>query len=223
MPGRWLVRGRMWTHLPRRKQRVEAGGICYNACDVEGFAMTEGPSDSGVSRMVQLVLGVARLGEADLRGWWNCHGLDPVGSYILERTLPQTWRSAALELDVLSARRRHEDALSARRSALHLFSDELPFRRWTAAWLSEQKTADGVHELLDELGGWDSHMGMKRLREWAGDPEPGEVLASGLRLGSVRMPSHHDMEALGGIARCLGAAYLDLDESFRAPYLDLQA
>ncbi len=169
------------------------------------------------------MLGVARLGEADLRGWWNCHGLDEVGSYVLERMLPRTWRSAALELDVLSARRRHEDALAERKSALHLFSDELPFRRWTTAWLSEQKTADSVDELLVELGAWNTDTAMSRIRDWTDEPAPGEVLAGGLRLGRVRMPSHHDMEALEGIARRLGAAYLDLDESFRAPYLDLAA
>lgn len=32
--------------------------------------------------MVRLVLGVARLGETDLRGWWSCHGLDEVGYYV---------------------------------------------------------------------------------------------------------------------------------------------
>jgi len=31
---------------------------------------------AGTTAEVQLVLGVARLGEADLRGWWACHGLD---------------------------------------------------------------------------------------------------------------------------------------------------
>lgn len=117
--------------------------------------MTEGGVAAGVGGVVRLVLGVARLGEADLRGWWNCHGLDRVGSYVLSRSLPRTWRSAALELDVLSARRRHEDALSGRASALHLFSDELPFRRWASAWLAEQKTAADVDDLFEELASWD--------------------------------------------------------------------
>ena len=173
--------------------------------------------------MVRLVLGVARLGEADLRGWWNCHGLDSVGSYVLERTLPRTWRSAALELDVLSARRRHEDALSARKSALHLFSDELPFRRWASAWLSEQKTAPGVDDLLDELGRWESDTATKRLREWAGEPEAGEVLGSGLLLGRIPMPDPEDLVALEPIANRLTSAYLGLDGSFKGPYFDRMA
>ena len=182
--------------------------------------MTEGSPGSGVSRMVRLVLGVARLGEADLRGWWNCRGLDSVGSFVLGRTLPRTWRSAALELDVLSARRRHDDALSARKSALHLFSDELPFRRWAAAWLSEQKTASGVHELLDELGGWDNESAPNRLLEWTGEPESGEVLGGGLLLGRMVVPSDDDIAAFERIARRLAGAYLGLDGSFKAPYFD---
>lgn len=182
--------------------------------------MTEGSPGGGVGRMVRLVLGVARLGEADLRGWWHCHGLDSVGSFVLGRTLPRTWRSAAIELDVLSARRRHDDALSARKSALHLFSDELPFRRWAAAWLSEQKTATGVHGLLDELGGWATDSAPKRLREWTGEPESGEVLGGGLLLGRVVIPSDDDMVALERVARRLAGAYLGLDGSFKAPYLD---
>ena len=185
--------------------------------------MTEVALDIGVGHVVRFVLSVARIGEADLRGWWNCHGLDRVGSFVLERTFPRTWRSTALELDVLSARRRHDDALSARRSALHLFSDELPFRRWAAAWLSEQKTAPDVDELLYELGGWDNGTATKRLREWTGAPEPGETIGGGLLLG--RVPEHHlqDRAALETIARRLASAYLGLDGPFRAPYFDLAA
>ena len=170
--------------------------------------------------MVRLVLGVARLGEADLMNWWNCHGLDSVGSFVLKRTLPQTWRSAALELDLLSARRRHDDALSARKTALHLFSDELPYRRWTSAWLSEQKTAPGVDDLFDELGGWEGDTATERLREWAGGPEAGEVLGDGLLLGRVPMPGLDDMATLEAIARRLASSYLGLDGLFKAPYFD---
>jgi hypothetical protein len=89
----------------------------------------------------RLVLGVARLGEQDLTGWWGSHGLDRAGSYVLARSFRRTWRSAALELDIEAAARRHDDATAGRTTALHLFSDELPFRRWATAWLAEQKTA----------------------------------------------------------------------------------
>src|SRR4051812_48918110 len=89
--------------------------------------------DIDTDTVVRLVLGVARLGEADLAGWWSSHGMDRAGRYVLSRSFRRTWRSVALEVDVLSATRRHNDALGNRRTALHLFSDELPFRRWAAA------------------------------------------------------------------------------------------
>ena len=183
--------------------------------------MVESAHPRIANSVVQLVLGVARLGEVDLMGWWGSHGLDQAGSFVLKRTLPRTWRVAALELDVLSAGRRHDDALSSRRSALHLFSDELPFRRWAAAWLSKQKTSVGVDELLEELGGWDGRAATERLREWAGGPESGETIGNGLLLGRVVRPDLEDDAVLGVIAHRLASAYLRLDEAFKAPYFDL--
>ena len=76
-------------------------------------------------RVIDLLLGVARLGEAGLRGWWQSHGLDQAGQYVLGGSFPRTWRCAALELAIASAKRRHEETLG-RPTALHLFSDELP-------------------------------------------------------------------------------------------------
>jgi len=195
--------------------------ICYISRPMSGVAMTAGGLATGVGGVVRLVLGVARLGEADLRGWWNCHGLDRVGSYVLSRALPRTWRSAGLELDVLSAQRRHEDALSGRASALHLFSDELPFRRWASAWLAEQKTATDVDDLLTELERWDDGTARRRLGEWAGEPGPGEVLGDGLLLGRVARPDSDDEAASALLARRLAASYVGLDGTFRAPYFDL--
>ncbi|MCY4194861.1 MAG: BrxE family protein, partial [bacterium] len=113
---------------------------------------------------MRLVLGVARLGEADLRGWWNCHGLDNVGSFVLKRAFPRTWQPAALELDVLSARRRHANSLPGRKTALHLFSGELPFSHWAAAWLAEQKSAPEVDPLFAEFASWDLAAADARLR-----------------------------------------------------------
>src|ERR1700674_898936 len=82
----------------------------------------------GADRSVALVLGVARLGETNLRAWWNCHGLDQAGEWVLKGNFPRSWRWVALELDLISAARRHQEVLP-RSTALHLFSDGLPFRR----------------------------------------------------------------------------------------------
>ena len=46
--------------------------------------------------IVRSVLGVARLGENDLRGWWRGHALDRTGGYVLSGMFRRTWRPAAL-------------------------------------------------------------------------------------------------------------------------------
>lgn len=178
-------------------------------------------TESRVDSTVRLVLGVARLGEADLKGWWNCHGLSEVGQFVLDRAFPRTARSAGLELDLLSARRRHDDALSGRPTALHLFSDELPFRRWASAWLSEQKMASPLDPLFDELAVWDVATAVGTLREQAGEPEEGEAIADGLRLGRIRRADLDDESELSSVARRLASAYTEIDGTFLAPYFDL--
>ena len=74
---------------------------------------------------VRLVLGVSRLGDADLAGWWSTHGLDEVGEYVLADLFPRTWRMAAVELSIASATKRHSDFLPDRSNILHLFSANL--------------------------------------------------------------------------------------------------
>ena len=56
---------------------------------------------------IRLVLGVARLGEKDLRGWWKGHAIDRTGQYVLSGIFRRTWKPAALELDVAAASRMH--------------------------------------------------------------------------------------------------------------------
>lgn len=120
-----------------------------------------------VDETLRLVLAVARLGEVDLKGWWSSHGVDRSGSFVLRRAFPRSWAAAGLELDVLSATRRHADALARRSTALHLFSDELPLRHWASAWLSEPKTEASIDPLIDELMSWTMDGGAERLQEWS--------------------------------------------------------
>ena len=176
---------------------------------------------AGITAEVQSVLVVARLGEADLRGWWACHGLDRVGAYVLRKAFPRTAGPAGLELDMLSARRRHDDALAGRASALHLFSDGLPFRRQASAWLAEQKTASQPDRLFGEMAGWDVSTAEARLRDGDAEVVAGQVLADGLRLGRVERSDLDNDDALASVARRLAAAYSALGETFKAPYFDL--
>ena len=177
---------------------------------------------TAADQTVRLVLAVARLGEADLAGWWNTHGLDRAGRYVLGRSFRRTWRSAALELDVEAARRRHNAATANRRTALHLFSDELPFRRWSTSWLAEQKTAPEVSGLFDELAGWDLASARTAIGEWAGDSPPHEAVGEGLRLGVLTSAGFDDLEVVLPAAKLLAATYVGIDGTFRVPYFDLQ-
>lgn len=168
-----------------------------------------------------LILGVARLGEADLTGWWGSHGLDRAGRYVLGRMFRRTWRSAALEIDMETAARRHDDATAGRRTALHLFSAELPFRRWAEAWLAEQKTATEPSPIFDELAAWDLGTARATIARWAGSVVDAEVVGDALRVGDFASADATDPVALAAAARKLAGAYLMIDGPFRVPYFDL--
>ena len=174
------------------------------------------------SDVVRLVLGVARLGENDLRGWWSGHALDRTGRYVLSNMFRRTWRSAALELDVAAATVMHNQLLG-RSTALHLFSDLLPFRRWTTGWLAEQKTAVQLEPLVLELEEWTPDPAIASLRAWCGatDSSRGEELGDGLRLGQLSPPDIADAGALRNVAAALAASYLDQAGPLRPPYFDL--
>lgn len=172
--------------------------------------------------IVRLVLGVARLGENDLRGWWQGHALDRTGQYVLSSMFLRTWRPAALQLDVLAAARIHEELLG-RSTGLHLFSDLLPFRRWATAWLAEQKTTDVAPDLLLNLEALSADQAVSTLRDFCCGIEPpeGETLGKGLLLGRLSRTDLDDPAMLLQTARKLGAAYLDQTEALRPPYFDL--
>lgn len=181
--------------------------------------MPTAATTTSADETTRLVLGIARLGEQAMRGWWRSHGLGKGGQYVLGKTFPRTFRAAALELDIVSAAHRHDDLLS-RSTALHLFSSMLPFRRWAEAWLAEQKTLP-PNPLFDELAGWDTDGAVAQLREWAGAAPGGEPVGDGLLLGQISAAELADEDAVGAYARLLAAAYLDQDAGLRPPYFDL--
>jgi hypothetical protein len=86
-------------------------------------------------------------------------------------------------LDILGATRRQEELLG-RKTALHLFSDELPYRRVALAWLAERKTAEPnlLWQLEPVLGPSEKLLLTDSSRElgW----EPGDEV-SGLTMGAV--------------------------------------
>jgi len=176
----------------------------------------------GEESLVKLLLAVARLGEADLFGWWRSQGLTQAGEYVLGNTFPRTWKWSALEGSVLSAARRHEEVLG-RPTALHLFSDRLPAMRWAIGWLREQKVARTQDGFLSRLRAWTRERALRDTAEWAGvQPPKGETVAEGRRLGVVATRDLHVPDRCENLVRLLAAAYTDQPpEEFRYPYFDL--
>lgn len=167
-----------------------------------------------------LVLAVARLGEIDQAGWWGSHGLSTTGRYVLSSTFPRTWAPVALELDITSATRR-QDQLLDRVTALHLFSDQLPFRRIALAWLAERKTAEPSQMIarLQEL----DEAGVRDLieSEIVGASGDGESIGAGLLLGRLSEAELEDQDTLISTAKALAAAYVDQGPELKPPYFDL--
>jgi hypothetical protein len=157
-----------------------------------------------------LLLGVARLGDGDLRGWWGSAALSPdVGRFILSNTFPRTGRIVGAELMLISAARRHGQILS-RPNAIHLFSDRMPFHRWTRAWLAEQKTG-WVDHLIDELESWrDVTEAQERLAEWTGPSPTGDFVAGAIELGRIDAAELDDPPSLLGRARAMAACYAEM-------------
>ena len=188
-----------------------------------GSVLTLRDAIDGTPLPVALVLGIARLGEVELRGWWHAHGLGPVGRYVLGDMF--RWRTAkasGVELDILSASRRQEQILD-RPTALHLFSDWLPLRRLALAWLAERKTAES-DPLLDRLAVWDLDAASRDLAEWtAGAQQSAEAVGPGLLLGTLTLIELEDEVALRSVAKQLCAAYLPQGAELCPPYFDLVA
>lgn len=168
--------------------------------------------------MAELVLTIARLGDADLRRWWRTQGLSRTGELVLSRSFPRTWMTAALDLSLRSAARHHDDRLG-RSSAIHLLSDRLPYRRWALSWLAERKltTADAALQRLEEL---DVASAEATITVRAGlQPPAGERLGAGLRLGALTIA---DLDAHGSwsVGRRLAAAYCGQGVELAIPYFD---
>jgi hypothetical protein len=180
------------------------------------------PDTPNTPDIVRVVLGVARLGENDLRGWWQGHALDRTGQYVLSNMFRRTWRPAALQLDISAAARMHDEMLG-RSTALHLFSELLPFRRWATGWLAEQKTADIAPDLLTDLETLTGDQAVKTLHDFCAGIEPpgGETLGNGLLLGRLSSADLDDPAMLLQTARLLGVSYLDQTGALRPPYFDL--
>lgn len=186
------------------------------------MSATKGSGVINVTESVRLVVAVARLGEADLAGWWRSHGLDGVGDYVLADLFPRTATIVGAELAVLSAAKRHRDALPDRDDVIHLFGEPLPAFAEAAAWLAELKTG-GEASFIDELRAWatvdSAHDQLSRL---AGSAPTGERIGGmTLRLGKLPPNALADPAQTETVVRTLAAAYAGQGHDLAVPYFDL--
>lgn len=179
------------------------------------MSVAEGTTE--IDDVVSLAVSVARLGEADMRNWWGSRCFGAAGRVVLKQRLPRTWRMAAVELDLASARNRHNDAID-RPNAVHLFSDRWPVRRWTTAWVAEQNTESEPSELFAQLETITLDEMEARLRT---ESKPKiDAVVGALRVGSIDRAHLDDQGAIAGAVATLAAAYIGL-ETFAAPYLEV--
>ena len=170
--------------------------------------------------MTWLPVAVARLGDADVHAWWRSHGMDGTGEYVLSDLFPRTWLVAGAELTVLSAAKRHLDALPPRADVVHLFGEPFPAFRLCMAWLAELKTG-GTRSELEELRTWTKSTAAHELRTRVGQSTSGERIAGTMRLGTVSRDVLTDREAMFRTAMSLAAAYADQTDDLHVPYVDL--
>jgi hypothetical protein len=169
----------------------------------------------------QIVVAVARLGEADLAGWWRSHGLDGAGEYVLSDLFPRTATVAGAELAVLSAAKRHADALPERDDVVHLFGEPLPAFAEALAYLAELKTG-GDESFLERLRGWLTRDAAEdALADLTGTAPPGERIGSTLRLGKLTADMLADPDKADAATRALAAAYVGEGSDLIVPYYDL--
>lgn len=163
---------------------------------------------------IRLVLGVARLGEADLNAWWSSQGLNPSVSFALAG-FRRTGAVVGAELALLSATRRH-DQLLPRRNAVHMFSPHLPFVGWAGAYLAELKS-NCTRKLLEELSGWTNlKVAAAALEVWRDDLGHSDAAPSTVTTADLADPP----VAIALLARFVDA-YLAASGELSVPYVDL--
>lgn len=183
---------------------------------MDGTTPMKQTPDAYLDEIVRTVALVARLGEADRRGWWGTHSFGPAGRVVLKNRLSRTWRMAAVELDIAAARNRHDEIID-RPNAIHLFSDNWPVRRWTSAWVAEQKTADPPDAFFAEL----ESTSEDELADWLRKSSAQHALTgSAVRIGTIDRALFADAELLAPSVALLTAVYADMGQ-FTVPYLEV--
>lgn len=147
---------------------------------------------------------IARLGERDLFGWWDCEAGSEAGLYLLQRLFPRTARWVACDLAVRSARVRHQ-ALVPPVPCVHLF-DLGPKNEARLADLFLSLKAQGAEEVLPPvLPPTVTFQGVGQTLAACGlDPVAGDIQERTVSLGDV---TPDQLDAPEQLASQLAAAY----------------
>ena len=124
---------------------------------------------------------------------------------------------AAVELDIAAAANRHNNVID-RSNAVHLFSDRWPVRRWTSAWVAEQKTEAEPSEIFELLESATIDALEDRLRVNR-NPKV-ESLGNALRVGTIERRLLEDPVEVTDAVQRLAAAYIG-QEAFAIPFLEV--
>ena len=90
-------------------------------------------------------------------------------------------------------------------------------RRWTSAWVAEQKTADPADQFFEEL----ESMSDDEIRAQLTSPATGvAITGDAVRLGAVDRSSFAQPTDLMATVERLAAAYAEMD-GFTVPYLEI--
>ena len=134
---------------------------------------------------------------------------------MLGSAFPNTWMATGVELAMESARVR-KGQLLGRTTAVHVFSDYLPFHRLLRNWLIERKL-EGDPTPLE----WLREASVEDLRSKLPPPVSGERRGDGLYLGDLRRSLLDDESATSAVLEDLAGALAGMDQEFTAPYVDL--
>ena len=124
---------------------------------------------------------------------------------------------AAVELDLASATNRHNEVIN-RSNAVHLFSDHWPVRRWTAAWVAEQKTASQHDVVFEQLETTTLEQIEEQIRS-GGVARP-DTAQLALRIGTIERSSLVDAARIAAAVGDLAHSYVGRDK-FVVPYLEV--
>lgn len=167
-------------------------------------------SETAISRLAELRLLVAALGEKADSPWWNTSFFSPAAESFHQFNFPRTAISASVASVQEAARRSHDQAVGAV-GAFHLFRFSAVVEEQVHHFLLRNGS-----ELADSIES--SEAGMLRLRHLAGEPAEWTSSPGAVDCGTLSLSKKASFTP---IAEAYYAAFESGDKSF--PYFQISA